>query len=328
MNFPFKDLTTLGRRFRVYGLAPEDRYFQMLHDEYEPEFVRFCYSFVRPNYVCLDIGANIGVKSLIMAAQASSGSVIAVEPGPSITPVLELNIRSNGVANVTIEKAAIGDRIGSVQFAEESAFGFVSDTGVEVPMTTLARLAKTLDLPRVDFIKIDVEGLEYAILKNSLDFIDENDALVYFEFNTWTLMVNADIQPKEFAKWLLDNFSHVCIVKKSGEYGDLLQRIASDDWREILYHNCFRAGFVNDIAVTNAPWRLEADLAAPAAEHTQQLALRNELIADHEAARAELAAMRAERDEMRGQLAALRNSTSWKVTSALRAIGRVLKARA
>jgi FkbM family methyltransferase len=327
MSFPFKELTYLGRRFRVHGLSAEDRYFQMLRDDLDSEFVRFCRNFVRPDHVCLDVGANIGLKSLIMATQARNGKVVAIEPGPTITPVLDLNIKTNEVANVIIEKVAIGDRTGPVRFAEESAFGFVSDKGVEVPMTTLPSLAKRLDLPRVDVIKMDVEGLEYSILRNSLDFINNNEAIVYFEFNAWTQMVNADVQPKEFAKWVLDNFSHVHIVKKSGGYDDLLWRLEKGQWREILYHNCFHSDFVNDMVVTNAPWRLQPDRSAPAAERNDQRAEREALIAEREAARAELAAARVERDQLRAQLDALHKSTSWKITSGLRAIGNVLRPR-
>jgi FkbM family methyltransferase len=325
MSFPYKDLTYLGRRFRVHGLSADDRYFQMLSDDLDPEFVRFCRSFVRPDYVCLDVGANIGLKSLIMAAQVRNGQVVAIEPGPSIVPVLDLNIQVNQAANVAVEKVAIGDRAGPVRFAEESAFGFVSDSGVEVPMTTLPALAKKLALPRVDFIKIDVEGLEYPILKNSLGFINQNQALVYFEFNAWAQMTNADVHPKEFANWVLESFSHVHIVDKAGDYGNLLWRLEKEDWRKILYHNCFHSSFVNDMVVTNAPWRLEVDRNAPAAERNEQRARREELIPEPDAASAEFAAVRAERDQLRAQLDALKSSTSWRVTSGLRAIGRAFK---
>jgi FkbM family methyltransferase len=328
MSFPFKDLTFLGHRFRIYGPSVEDRYFQSLDDDMEPEFIRFCRSFVRPDHVCLDVGANIGVKSLIMAAQARSGRVVAIEPGPTIAPVLDLNVQTNRASNVTVEKVAIGDRTGTAHFTEESAFGFVSDTGVEVPMTTLAALAEKLNLPRVDVIKMDVEGLEFEILRNSLDFINRNDALVYFEFNAWAQMTNADVQPKEFTKWVLENFSHVHIVDKAGDYGNLLWKLAKDEWRKILYHNCFHSGFVNDIVVTNSPRRLEADPSALAAERSGQRAQREELMAEPDATSAELAAVRAERDALRAQLDALKNSTSWKITSGLRALGRILKPRA
>src|SRR6187401_168035 len=327
MSFPFKDLSFLGDRFRIHGLSADERYFQTLQDNMEPEFVRFCRRFVRPDYVCMDVGANIGLKSLIMAAHARSGKVIAVEAGPSIVPVLELNVRTNRAANIAIEKVAIGDRTGTAHFVEESAFGYVGDDGVEVPMTTLPALAKKLELPRVDFIKMDVEGLEFPILKNSLDFINRNDALVYFEFNAWTQMVNADVHPKEFAKWMLSTFSHVYMVTESPDDGASLWRLAKDEWRKILNHNCFHSHFVNDMVVTNAPWRLEVARAAER-EGSHRAAEWHEAIVDRDAAKEELAALRAERDAMRAQLDALRNSTSWKITSGLRAIGRAFKPRA
>src|ERR1044072_358180 len=113
MSFPFKDLSFLGDRFRIHGLSAEDRYFQALQDDKELEFVRFCRRFVRPDYICIDVGANIGLKSLIMAAHTRSGKVIAVEAGPSIVPVLDLNVQANHAANVAVEKVAIGDRTGT-----------------------------------------------------------------------------------------------------------------------------------------------------------------------------------------------------------------------
>jgi len=322
MNFPFKDLSFLGDRFRIHGLSPEDRYFQTLQDNMEPEFIRFCRRFVRPDYVCIDVGANIGLKALIMSAQARSGKVIAIEAGPSIGEVLDLNVRVNRAANILIEKSAIGDRIGAAHFVEESAFGYVGDSGVEVPMTTLPALAKKLGLPRVDFIKMDVEGLEFPILKSSLDFINSNDALVYFEFNAWTQIVNADVHPKEFAKWMLNAFSHVYMVTTSADIDSSLWRLGRDEWRKILDHNCFHSHFVNDMVVTNAPWRLEP--ARDAALRSGGAAMWDQAVAERDAATVELAAVRGERDDMRAQLDALQNSTSWKITSGLRAIGRAL----
>ena len=179
MSFPFKDLSFSGNKFRIHGLSADDPYFQSLHDGMEPEFTHFCRSFVRPDYVCLDVGASIGVKSLIIAAHAVRGKVVAIEPGPTIGKLLKLNLRANGAANVAIETVAVGDQTGTtVRFVENSAFGFVGDPAeagdrvLEVPMTTLTALAEKLDLPRVDFVKIDVEGLEFPVLKSSLELIN------------------------------------------------------------------------------------------------------------------------------------------------------------
>jgi hypothetical protein len=131
MGLPFEDLSFADKRFRIHGLSADDRYFQGLHDNMEPEFARFCRSFVRANYVCLDVGANIGLKSLIIASQANDGQVIAIEPGPEVGKVLDLNVEGNYGTNIAIEKVAIGDHDGgTVRFHEDSAFGYVGETGV------------------------------------------------------------------------------------------------------------------------------------------------------------------------------------------------------
>jgi hypothetical protein len=200
--------------------------------------------------------------------------------------------------------------------------------GFEVPMTTLAAIANKRNLPRVDFIKMDVEGLEFPILKNSLDFINRNEALVYFEFNAWAQMVNSDVRPREFATWILDNFSHVYLVKKFGDYGDLLSRVAHGDWFGILQHNCFAAQFVDDIVITNAPWRLdtpEAQCNLANWERNQALAERDAAIAEKSAAMAERDAAINERARFLAELQAVYDSTSWKVTAGLRAVARLLR---
>ena len=88
------------------------------------------------------------------------------------------------------------------------------------------------------------------------------------------------------------------------------------------------------MVLTNAPWRLEPAPGAEASARTGDAGHWPEAIvegdatrAEGDATRAELAAAYAERDAMRAQLEALQNSTSWKITSGLRAIGRVLKPR-
>lgn len=325
MTFPCKDLSFFDNKFRVYGLSENDQYFRTLHDNMEPEFVRFCQGFIRPHYSCLDVGANIGLKSLIMAAQARDGRVVAIEPGPKVGELLELNVRSNGAANIVIEKAAVGNRAdgATARFHEDSAYGHFNETGVEVPVTTLAALSRKHGLARVDFIKMDVEGSEFCVLKDSIEFINANETLVYLEFSVWTQIVNAETHPKEFAKWLLESFSHVFLVNKFADHGKILSRIAADDWFGILQHNCFTAAFVDDIVATNAPWRLDT---AEAERHVA-LVQRDAAIAGRDAAIAERDAAIAERDAALAQIAALQNSTSWKLTSGVRGIGKFLRSR-
>jgi FkbM family methyltransferase len=331
VTLPYKTLSFSGRQFRIHGLAEDDIYFESLQDGMEPEFARFCETYIRPDYSCLDVGANIGLKSLLLAARASEGRVLAVEAGPKVGDVLQLNVSANRAANILVERAAVGDHDGVVRFSEDSAFGHISDAGAEVPVMTIESLSRKHHFQSIDFIKIDVEGFEFPILKNALDLINRNNTLLYFEFSLWAQIVNGHTNPKEFSKWILDNFSHVYLVNRDF-HRNLLDRISRDDWLGILQHNCFTTTFVDDLVATNAPWRLEqvgqhppaaAGSTAPedrqfgdfsrrtsAAPKSPFTALR-ETVAQRDAAVAE-------RDLALEQLAAIRNSTSWRLTAPLR----------
>lgn len=133
-----KIITIGDRTFTVQGLGHNDPYFRSLEDGFEPDFEALARTFVRDDYVCIDIGANIGVKSILLSQIANRGRVIAVEPGPNVAPLLEANIAESGLSNVSVMRAAVSDRVGVLHFAGDSAYGHIAASGVEVAATTLA----------------------------------------------------------------------------------------------------------------------------------------------------------------------------------------------
>jgi FkbM family methyltransferase len=137
-------------------------------------------------------------QDLHLARHARSGRVIAVEAGQKNAECLSVNVEANNLKNVDVVNAAIGDRTTDVKFAEHFAWGRVSDKGTTVPMMTIDDLAKQFALDRVDFIKIDVEGYEFPILKSSLDLINKYGTLVVTECNSFTLLAFGNTNPKEF----------------------------------------------------------------------------------------------------------------------------------
>ena len=55
-----------------------------------------------------------------------------------------------------------------------------------MPMTTLEEIVSRHQLTRVDFIKLDVEGSEFSIMRSSLDLINRFESLVLVELNALT----------------------------------------------------------------------------------------------------------------------------------------------
>ena len=164
-RFPSKPIILDNYKFELHGISTDDAYWNNIHDNFEPEFQRLCRQLIQPDYVCLDIGANIGVKTLFLSRHCPQGRVIAVEAGKLVADCLATNIAANGCSNVISHHAAAAGHDGILTFDEVSAWGHQSATGVDVEAVTLQTLIAQYELKRLDFIKIDVEGGEPRIPK-------------------------------------------------------------------------------------------------------------------------------------------------------------------
>jgi FkbM family methyltransferase len=123
--------------------------------------------------VVVDIGANIGIFS-VLAAERQRCRVFAFEPHPENIRFLRQNVSANRMANVTVCESAVSDLSGwqrlyvNTNPAGHSLYATSAVDGgpddVRVPTTTLPEIMDTNHLDRVDFLKIDCEGSEGAIL--------------------------------------------------------------------------------------------------------------------------------------------------------------------
>jgi FkbM family methyltransferase len=138
---------------------------------WEPSITRYMKDTLPPGGIAVDIGANIGYYTLLMSkAVGPSGKVYAVEPSPTLRRELEENVALNDARNVVVVPYGISDRAERRVFLHdawnpgESHFGGLSEGGLE-----LRRLQDVIpedDLSRVCYIKIDVEGMEGAVLSD------------------------------------------------------------------------------------------------------------------------------------------------------------------
>jgi FkbM family methyltransferase len=358
MSSPVKSVRIGSQLFEIAGISSTDPYFDSIGGGFEPEFDHICNDFVRDDYVCVDLGANIGMKSLLLPQYLPDGCVVAIEAAPKIAALLEQNIARSGRRNIKIVKTAIGDRDGSVRFKEASAYGHISSDGEEVPVRKLDSVVAELRLERLDFVKIDVEGYEFPILRSSTDLLNRHQSLVLFEFNSWCQIALHDMNPKEFAGWIFDHFMHVFMIRRNaGE--NYLERLPRDGMLHFLHTNLVYDNVVTDLLVTNYERRLmpanriRADLLAMRAERDASLtdlgavrAERDAALADLGATRAErdaalaylgatrterdaalvdVGAARAERDAALAELADMRQSSSWKLTVPLRALSSAIR---
>ena len=120
---------------------------------------------IRPGCVVLDVGANIGVYTLLAAKRGAR--VFAIEADPRNLEMLRRNIRLNGLDDrVTVFPIAAGSEEGTVtlfRFKGNSGHSnlFSGTDPVQVPCKTI----DSLDLPPIDVCKMDIEGSELSALK-------------------------------------------------------------------------------------------------------------------------------------------------------------------
>ena len=143
----------------------------------ETEYVYHLPQLVRAGDTCIDIGANLGYYARTISRLAGpAGRVYAVEPVAPIRKVLSRNLRRCG--NTEILPFALGAAAGPVRMGNDSArengyFGtgrnFVNEGGgrSDVEFTAEMRRGSELfaRLPRLDFIKCDIEGYEAVVME-------------------------------------------------------------------------------------------------------------------------------------------------------------------
>jgi len=142
----------------------------------------------RPGAIAVEVGANLGTHTLVLArAVGATGWVVAYEPQRVVFQTLCANLALNSITNVDARPFAVGAdaghvRIPDIDYARPGNFGGVEVTafasGRRVPRV---RLDDDLDVPRLDILKIDVEGMELEVLQGAASLIAAWHPLLYVE---------------------------------------------------------------------------------------------------------------------------------------------------
>ncbi|MEK4033908.1 FkbM family methyltransferase [Methylocystis sp. IM2] len=152
----------------VYSFIAEQYYFHRNDVQIGP----------RAGDIVVDAGACFGDTALGFAASVGpTGSVHAFEPIPKQASVFERNTQRNPTVKgrIHLHRYALSDTPGQkLQFSDSGAGARASEKGaVEVETTSIDTLVDCGVLPRVDFIKMDIEGAEVDALKGAAKTIKQ-----------------------------------------------------------------------------------------------------------------------------------------------------------
>ena len=208
--------------------------------DWEPHVRCYLESIVRPDWVCLDIGANLGAHTLSLAVLAPAGRVLAFEADAANFRLLSRNAAALTAPRATIEPVhvALWDRRGTlvwtgadelagctfvaedpdaaaVELKLREAVGKEAIGGVDLHIRRGEVVALPLDiwmkenaLPCLDLIKLDVEGAEARVIRG------------------------ADATLRRYRPVLLVRYNPACAATRFGQpadalYGELSTRFAS-----------------------------------------------------------------------------------------------------
>ena len=159
----------------------------------EPSLRYICNLFKDKKITAYDVGANAGIFSLRLAMAAKKTSkIIAFEPNPIMRERLEYNIALNGFKSINVQSCAISDESGVADliFEENGNLGNgqlrtderqVRSNTIQVDVRLLADFFPKES--HVDFLKVDVEGLEDRVIFPLLKQVSEHfrPERIYFE---------------------------------------------------------------------------------------------------------------------------------------------------
>ncbi len=179
------------------------RWSRYYEKDYESENYAFLKQRVKPGMHIIDIGAHIGLFSVISSKlTGQSGKVVSFEPTPETYSVLKKTLQLNHCDNVMPLQAAISNENGKATFyignttVNNSNSLVKNKPGEElhshiVELLTIDTVVKTYSV-KPGLIKIDAEGAELDVLKGGQDFILANKPIIILGLHPASVKAKGD----------------------------------------------------------------------------------------------------------------------------------------
>lgn len=150
--------------------------------KYESPETKYLQGIITRHSICVDVGANVGYFTMLMAKGATAGKVYAFEPIPLNASLLRASLELNGFENVEVVESAVGEADGYVDLSQsiDSAYSSIRDTArkavervIHVPIARLDTFVRERSIQSIDLLKVDVEGAEGLVLLGSQALLDD-----------------------------------------------------------------------------------------------------------------------------------------------------------
>jgi FkbM family methyltransferase len=247
--------------------------------DWEPHVRRYFESVVKPDWVCIDIGANFGVHSLSLAVLALKGRVIGFEADPVNYDVLTRNAAALPQPKANIEQVHVAlwdtpgyltlgtaDELATCSFvtcdaidttAAEERLRAVVDAGAIGELELHPRLSHVagvrlddwvLDhpLPRLDLVKLDVEGAEANVIRGADQTLRRLQPRLLVEYNPACAAAYFGQPANALYHELIKRFAVINIIEPDGALTPIL------DWAALEVRLAAGKGWEDLLCLPNA----------------------------------------------------------------------------
>ena len=257
LKYFLKAANFLGIANRTYKKKIHDNFYMLLNPTEHIQQQLFWYGYyekevgdllkrsVKPGDVFLDLGANIGYFSLLVANISPSAKVISFEPVAGLFQNLNDNIALNNIKNISTINVAVGeineekelfisyrDNLGMSSFHQPENFSGKTE---RVRVVTIDDWFETSGLPGIDIIKLDIEGSELAALKGMNEVLQEQKPVLIVEINPGTLSM-FNLKPSDINDHLKQLYFEGFLILENGRLTHLSQTEINQTTNVLFIH--------------------------------------------------------------------------------------------
>lgn len=186
--------------------------------------IAFILSVLEPGMIFFDAGANAGLFAMSAAKKIGGKGVFAFEPCSSTCELLRRNLALNGLPEVHVVQQALGDltgeavlqinapgrdglnTLGKAVHSESRVIGREA-----VIVTTVDGFIHKHNLPRVDVMKVDIEGAELMLFRGARNLLERPDAPLVLYEGFGFLTRGFGYHPVEIL-WLLESYGYTLFL--------------------------------------------------------------------------------------------------------------------
>ena len=215
----------------IYGIECD-----IMAGDYEPELISIVQKYVKPGMIAMDIGANVGAISITLADKVGpSGMVFSFEPGLATFSRQERNLLLNpSIASIiSPQNMGCAEKNGVMvyhEFAHARGNAILGDLDAkwesyeshEVNVIKIDSFVSEKGIRKVDFMKIDVESMEYNVLLGAKETLEKFHPVICFD-EAWPDMGILNMTGS-------DNFKRIESFLTSLGYN--LYRLDGEHWSE------------------------------------------------------------------------------------------------